>query len=175
MRSLWWFGRTHRAPTGRSIVVAMAEDRVTAARRIIDANRYLTLATADATGRPWASPVWFAQHHYTDYLWVSRTSARHSANIAARPEIGIVIFDSTVPVGDGEAVYIEARAEQVPDTGVEGALAIFSAAFEADGGTGWQPAAVTGSAPFRLYHARAAAHHLLDAHDHRIPVDPRTA
>lgn len=28
-----------------------------AAEDIIDANRYLVLATADATGRPWSSPV----------------------------------------------------------------------------------------------------------------------
>jgi hypothetical protein len=30
------------------------------AKEIIDANRYMTLATADAQGTPWASPVWFA-------------------------------------------------------------------------------------------------------------------
>lgn len=29
-------------------------------RDIIEANRYLVLATADATGRPWSSPVYFA-------------------------------------------------------------------------------------------------------------------
>jgi Pyridoxamine 5'-phosphate oxidase len=27
------------------------------AREIIDANRYMTLATADGDGRPWAAPV----------------------------------------------------------------------------------------------------------------------
>ena len=32
-------------------------DLVEAARGIIDANRYMTLATADAEGEPWASPV----------------------------------------------------------------------------------------------------------------------
>jgi hypothetical protein len=30
------------------------------ARGIIDANLYLVLATADGTGRPWSSPVYFA-------------------------------------------------------------------------------------------------------------------
>ena len=30
------------------------------AREIIDANQYLTLATADGDGRPWAAPVWYA-------------------------------------------------------------------------------------------------------------------
>ena len=31
-----------------------------AARAIVEANRFMTLATADADGVPWASPVWFA-------------------------------------------------------------------------------------------------------------------
>lgn len=30
------------------------------ARAIVDSNAYMTLATADETGRPWASPVWYA-------------------------------------------------------------------------------------------------------------------
>ena len=39
----------------------MSTDTATAlARSIIQANRYLTLATADQDGLPWASPVWFA-------------------------------------------------------------------------------------------------------------------
>jgi predicted pyridoxine 5'-phosphate oxidase superfamily flavin-nucleotide-binding protein len=29
-------------------------------RDIIEASRYLVLATADAAGRPWSSPVYFA-------------------------------------------------------------------------------------------------------------------
>ena len=148
------------------------EERVWMARRIIDANSYLTLATADTTGRPWATPVWFAHDRYTDYLWVSRPDTRHSTNIAGRSEASIVIFDSTAPVGTGRAVYVEAHAEQVPDAGIERALAVFSAALEADGGNRWRLAAVTGPASFRLYSARATAHHLLDAHDHRTSVDP---
>src|SRR5215211_3043194 len=74
-------------------------DPATVAREIIDANRYMTLATADGDGRPWASPVWYAHQGYTDLYWVSRPEARHSRNLAVRPEVGIVIFDSTVPVG----------------------------------------------------------------------------
>lgn len=30
------------------------------ARGVVDANRYMTLGTADASGRPWVSPVWYA-------------------------------------------------------------------------------------------------------------------
>ena len=35
-------------------------DPADAARRILEANRYVVLATVDAQGEPWATPVWFA-------------------------------------------------------------------------------------------------------------------
>ena len=42
------------------------EDQVDteAARAIVDANSYMTLATVDTDGAPWASPVWFAHEQY---------------------------------------------------------------------------------------------------------------
>jgi hypothetical protein len=52
------------------------------ARSIVDSNLYLTLA--DAEGRPWASPVWFAHEDYRDFLWVSRPESRHSRNVEIR-------------------------------------------------------------------------------------------
>lgn len=147
-------------------------DLARTARRIIDANSYMTLGTAAADGRPWANPVWFAPDGYTDFVWVSRPGTRHSTNIAARQEVGIVIFDSTVPVGQAEAVYIEALAEQVPAAEVESALAVFSAKLVVGGEREWQMADVSGSADFRLYRARASAHYILGSKDNRIPVDP---
>jgi hypothetical protein len=75
----------------------------------------MTLGTADAAGAPWASPVWYAPASYRECFWVSRPSARHSRNIAVRPQVGIVIFDSTVPINTGRAVYMAALAEQVVD------------------------------------------------------------
>ncbi|MEV0718488.1 pyridoxamine 5'-phosphate oxidase family protein [Asanoa sp. NPDC050611] len=140
------------------------------ARTIIDANSYLTLGTADADGRPWATPVWFAADRYTDFIWVSRPGTRHSRNIAVRPDVGIVVFDSTVPIGQGQAVYVEAVAGQVPESEVEVAIAVFSARSVTDGGRTWQAAEVVGGAQFRLYRARATAHYVLDDHDSRVPV-----
>ena len=61
---------------------------------IIEASRYLVLATADKAGRPWSSPVYFAHIGFTEFFWVSSPDATHSRNIAVRPEVGIVIFDS---------------------------------------------------------------------------------
>jgi Pyridoxamine 5'-phosphate oxidase len=141
------------------------------ASAIIDGNAYMTLATADARGVPWASPVWFAHEGYTEFLWVSRPGARHSHNIAVRAEVGIVVFDSTVPIGNGRAVYMEATAGAVPDQDVARGIETFSQRSQAQGGAAWTAADVTGDAQFRLYRALAAQHFLLDEHDHRVPVD----
>jgi hypothetical protein len=42
-----------------------------ALKAIVDANQYMTLATADEDGLPWASPVWFASIEYRELFWVS--------------------------------------------------------------------------------------------------------
>ena len=143
-------------------------------RQIIDANRYLTLATADGDGRPWASPVWFAHDAYADFLWVSRPGARHSVNIAARPEVGIVVFDSSVVPGSARAVYVDAVAEEISADQLKSAIATYSALSEAQGIGPWRTADVVGSARHRLYRARATSHSLLAGGDRRISVDLET-
>src|ERR687890_180011 len=96
------------------------------AREILAANDYMTLATADEHGMPWASPVYFAANRKaTELYWVSDPNPRHSRNLAQRPETGIVVFDSTVAPGTGRAVYMEATARQVPDDEIDAALAIY--------------------------------------------------
>ena len=87
-------------------------DPVAHGREIVDANLYMVLGTADAQRRPWATPVYFAPVEYREFLWVSRPGATHSRNIEARSEISIVIFDSTVPINTGRAVYVSATAAQ---------------------------------------------------------------
>ena len=93
------------------------DDLAGVARAIIDGNSYLTLATADADGRPWASPVWFAPDGYDVFLWVSAQDTGTPAS-SPRSDVGIVIFDSTAPIGTGQAVDVgrqtAARPEPAP-------------------------------------------------------------
>ena len=51
----------------------------------------------------------------SDFYWVSSPEAHHSRNVLERPEVQIVIFDSSVAVGHAEAVYLSARARAVPE------------------------------------------------------------
>jgi hypothetical protein len=144
------------------------------AREIIDRIAYMVLATAGADGRPWASPVYFAADGRDAFYWVSSREARHSANIADRPEVGIVIFDSTVPIGTGQGVYIEARAEQLSEQDLDGGLAVFSARSIGHGGSAWTRDDVLGETLIRMYRATASSYSVLAKDgqpDHRLPVD----
>ena len=114
--------------------------------------------------------MWYAHQSYTDLYWVSRPEARHSRNLAVRPEVGIVFFDSTVAEGDGQAVYVEALAGELDGAERDEGIAIFSRRSEAGGAAPWAVADVRGPAPFRLYRARASAHFVLADSDERPTV-----
>jgi uncharacterized protein YhbP (UPF0306 family) len=141
------------------------------ARRIIDANNYLTLATADSDGLPWASPVCFTPDGGVDFYWVSRPDTRHSRNLAERPEVGIVIFDSQVPLFHAEAVYLTAYAEQVAETELARCAEIFSSRLPEL--TSFDAARLQEPEGLRLYRARAVEASVLindDGPDFRVPL-----
>lgn len=147
-------------------------DPESAARAVIDANRYMTLGTADEEGAPWVSPVWFATSDQREFFWVSSPEARHSRNIAARPQVSIVIFDSQVVPGSAEAVYMSAVAGQVADD-VDAGLEIFNARGEAQGLRPWTRDDIQAPAKHRLYRAVASEQFLLGPRDERIPLADR--
>ena len=140
------------------------------ARSIIDANRYMTLATADEQGSPWASPVWYSPVGYREFLWVSSPEARHSRNLAVRPQLAIVIFDSHEAVC-WKALYMSAVAEQLAEAQVDDAIGIFSRHGEAEGLRAWTREDVVSPARHRLYRATVSEHFVLDPHDQRIAVE----
>jgi pyridoxine/pyridoxamine 5'-phosphate oxidase len=142
-----------------------------ALKAIVDANHYMTLATADEDGLPWASPVWFASIDYRELFWVSSPEARHSRNLAVRPEVAIAIFDSRQPPGTGQGVYIPATAEQVPESEILRGLAVFSGVSEAKGAGTWNRPDVEAPARLRLYHATALEHFVLSSRDERVRVE----
>ena len=47
------------------------DDASRKARRLIEATPHLTLATADASGKPWSNPVYFAHDQAFTLYWVS--------------------------------------------------------------------------------------------------------
>lgn len=154
------------------------------ARALIEANLYLTLGTADAEGRPWVSPVYFATADYTEFYWVSAHDAAHSRNIARRPQVSMVIFDSQVPPYHGRAVYLSATAAELAGDDLDRGIGIYPGPVTR-GATRVAPDDVTAPSPYRLYRATVTEAfvlcpreprqpcplHSINA-DHRTPVLP---
>lgn len=141
------------------------------ARQVIDANRYLVLATADQHGVPWVSPVWYAHAGYHEFLWVSDPQARHSRSIEVRPQVSVVIFDSSLPASAVPAVYLSGTAGVVTGPGLEKSIELYSRRSQEQGLPEWRLADVRAPARPRLYRAVAAEQFVLQAGgDARIPV-----
>jgi nitroimidazol reductase NimA-like FMN-containing flavoprotein (pyridoxamine 5'-phosphate oxidase superfamily) len=148
-----------------------AADRETeVAREIVDRSLYMVVATADSSGQPWASPVYFAPSGYREFFWVSEPDATHSLNLRDRREVGIVIFDSSVPIGKGQGVYVLGVARELPAHETAEGIQIFSKRSVGHGGSEWSVEDVSPPARHRLYQATAEAHYVLDEHDHRVEV-----
>jgi nitroimidazol reductase NimA-like FMN-containing flavoprotein (pyridoxamine 5'-phosphate oxidase superfamily) len=146
------------------------------AREIIDGSMYMVLGTADEAGSPWVSPVYFAARDYVEFFWVSLPDAQHSRNLATRPEVSIVVFDSGVPIGTGLGVYMSARADELAGEEVERGIEVFARRSEEHGGRPWSADDVRPPAPHRLYRASVDQHWMLDKEakpgDRRTPVTP---
>jgi len=153
------------------------------ARDLLNANRYLTLGTVDAHGAPWTTPVYFAAADERVYYWVSEIDAQHSRNLARRPQVSIVIFDSTVTPYHGRAVYGVGQAREVPADDLHRALQVYPGPSSRDA-TPVTPEEVTGISPYRLYQATTSKVWVLCpreprqpcplhglARDHRVSID----
>jgi nitroimidazol reductase NimA-like FMN-containing flavoprotein (pyridoxamine 5'-phosphate oxidase superfamily) len=131
------------------------------ARSVIDSNRYMALGTADEDGHPWVSPVWFASEDYRTFHWVSSPDSKHSRNLDLRPEVAIAIFDSSVPVGAAQAVYMKGLAKELTGNELEPGLEVFDRVSREDIGREWGLDDVQGSALVRLYRVTVSEHWVL--------------
>jgi hypothetical protein len=112
-----------------------------------------------AIGAGGVTPVYFSPDGYVDMYWISSPEAQHSRNLAVRPEVGIVVFDSQVAVGAAEAVYMRAHAQEVPEPTDEACAVAFRPRFE--GVQAFTPHELRAPAALRLYRATAAEHSVL--------------
>ncbi len=142
-------------------------------RSIVDDSLYLVLGTADRTGLPWTSPVYFAHRGYAEFFWVSAPETAHSRNIAVRPTVSIVVFDSRSAIGTGQAVYMSAVAGPAGPADVDRGIEVFSRRSLGHGGHSWTRDDVEGTSGLRLYRATADQHWMLakdGGPDRRIPT-----
>jgi hypothetical protein len=152
----------------------MREDLAGAARAIVDSNLYMTLGTTDETSAPWVSPVYYAHADYREFFWVSAPDAVHSRNLAVRPEVSMVVFDSHARIGTGVGVYMRAIAEEVTGVELDRGIDVFSRRSQEHGAAEWKSEDVRAPAHLRLYRAAASHHWVLDSgggRDRRVAVN----
>lgn len=159
-----------------------SDDLVAMVERVIDENVYMVLGTADEAGRPWTAPVFYAADSYRDLYWMSSPEVTHSRNLAQRPELSIVVFDSQAAVGTGgtKAVYMAGSAAEVPADEVDHALSIYPGD-PSRGARRIDPAEVRPPGHYRLYRATITEHSVLcplvaatPCPDHGVAGDHRT-
>lgn len=137
------------------------------AEEVLAANSYMTISTADSSGTPWISPVWFAFDAGAVY-WVSYTHRRHSRNIAERPQVAIVVYDSTVTPGDAKAVYMEATAALLEGDDRLPALDVYTRREREHGLDPFTLEDIERENGLRLYRAQVTARWTLDDRDNRV-------
>lgn len=125
-------------------------DSATRARRLLEAQTVMTVATADEAGKPAVAPVAFAHDDDFNLYWVSSKTATHSENIRKRPEVAIVVFVSEPSDGvyvDGTATELENPAE------IERAIRLLNRRRQPSKFKVGDPGDVTGDAAWRIYKA----------------------
>jgi len=128
-------------------------DAAADAARIINTIEYVTIATVDAAGRPWNTPVYSAFDAGVNFYWASDRGSVHSANILQNPHVFLAIYDSTVPAGTGEGVFVKAVASMLEDRDdVNRALQVLD---RREGGTPHAAEEFLGEMPRRVFRASA--------------------
>ncbi len=152
------------------------ENLVLIVKAIIDSSLYMVLGTADDEGQPWVTPVYFTASKYKEFYWISSPEAKHSRNLEMHSQISLVIFNSQVPVGEGQAVYMYAAAVEVARSDLNTSLSLYNSRIAHDASQGVRmikSEEVQSPALYRLYRAVASEYWVLDpgAHpDRRTPV-----
>lgn len=72
--------------------------------QILDSNHYMTLATVDADGNPWASPLTYVFDGEKYLYFISSNHSAHILNIAKNSRVSFAIFDSLQTVGNAFGV-----------------------------------------------------------------------
>jgi len=110
---------------------------------------YVTVATTCLDGTPWNSPVVGYFDSHLNLYWSSDTLSQHSRNIATQPVIFVVLYDSSLPLGEGVGLYLRMEAKELTgEAETERATKIYLDRYGEDGHDPF-----IGDCPRRIYKA----------------------
>lgn len=101
----------------------MEQRHLESAVKILKKIQYITIATVCPDGSPWNTPVAPTFDKDLVFRWGSNENSVHSQNIRNEKRVFVVIYDSTVPEGVGEGVYMKGEAEELDE--FEGVLRMY--------------------------------------------------
>lgn len=88
-------------------------DGVEKARKILEENIYCVIASSSKNGEPWISPVFYGYDEDYNIYWISDKDSKHSDLIRSNPQVSIAIFNSQLPEGKADCVYLQANVEEI--------------------------------------------------------------
>jgi nitroimidazol reductase NimA-like FMN-containing flavoprotein (pyridoxamine 5'-phosphate oxidase superfamily) len=91
----------------------MSEHHNQRAAEIIKEILYITIASVSADGQPWNTPVYSAFDKDLNFYWFSDKNSQHSQNVRGNNKVSLVIYNSTVPEGTGEGVYLQCTVKEL--------------------------------------------------------------
>lgn len=121
------------------------------AKEVIERIQYVTIASVDEQGMPWNAPVFTTFDEQYNFYWGTHKDSQKARNIDRNPNVFLVIYDSTVPAGTGEGVYIRAQAHQVTEP--QEVHRVFNLLKSRHATSFWDFDAVSSTGPIRLYKA----------------------
>lgn len=96
------------------------EDRhIKSVKEILEKIHYINIATVNEDGSPWNTAVSTSRDEQLNFYWGSSRDSVHSQNIRRDGTVFVTIYDSTVPEGTGEGLYLLGRAKELgPEEGM---------------------------------------------------------
>lgn len=99
----------------------MVKDWIEDVTEILFESAFMTLATADGKGLPWASPVEFVCDEDLRFYWLSVIDVRHSRNVRENPWAAFSIYDCTQTPGVNavQGLYGEGPVDELAPSDLE--------------------------------------------------------
>lgn len=91
----------------------MEERHLKSAVEILQKMHYINIASVCPDGSPWNTPMSVTCDSELHFHWGSSPENIHSINIRNDSRTFITIYDSTVPEGTGEAIYMSGIAKEM--------------------------------------------------------------
>ena len=97
----------------------MSNDVYIKTKKIIQDNKFLSLATVDNEGNVWSTPLSYSTDENYNFYFTSELDSKHMINIMDNPKVSFTIFDSTKRVSDIDGLQISGIVGQVEQNELE--------------------------------------------------------